>query len=123
MPSIPLALQMKENAVLKPAEKFTVYCLNVGDKATNINICYPGAALEWYFRKIKRIEAEKKLLLPENEHGAFLIRDSQSRHNDFSLSAQNWMAWEQRGLINDLSASPLQLRRLIISPDSLTFVE
>lgn len=40
----------------------------------------------WYFRKIKRIEAEKKLLLPENDHGAFLIRDSESRHNDYSLS-------------------------------------
>lgn len=40
----------------------------------------------WYFRKIKRIEAEKKLLLPENEHGAYLIRDSESRHNDYSLS-------------------------------------
>lgn len=42
----------------------------------------------WYFRKIKRIEAEKKLLLPENEHGAFLIRDSESRHNDYSLSGK-----------------------------------
>lgn len=40
----------------------------------------------WYFRKIKRIEAEKKLLLPENDHGAFLIRDSESRQNDYSLS-------------------------------------
>ncbi|XP_017110540.2 uncharacterized protein LOC108134659 isoform X1 [Drosophila elegans] len=43
----------------------------------------------WYFRKIKRIEAEKKLLLPENEHGAFLIRDSESRHNDYSLSVRD----------------------------------
>ncbi len=42
----------------------------------------------WYFGKIKRIEAEKKLLLPENEHGAFLIRDSESRRNDFSLSGK-----------------------------------
>lgn len=42
----------------------------------------------WYFRKIKRIEAEKKLLLPENDHGAFLIRDSESRHNDYSLSGK-----------------------------------
>ena len=33
----------------------------------------------WYFGKIKRIEAEKKLLLVQNEHGAFLIRDSESR--------------------------------------------
>lgn len=24
--------------------------------------------------------------MPENEHGAFLIRDSESRHNDYSLS-------------------------------------
>ncbi|KAL4704256.1 hypothetical protein ACJJTC_016274 [Scirpophaga incertulas] len=54
-------------------------------------------AMAWYFRKIKRIEAEKKLLLPENEHGAFLIRDSESRHNDFSLSA--WIRvrrWSRR---------------------------
>lgn len=43
----------------------------------------------WYFGKIKRIEAEKKLLLPENEHGAFLIRDSESRKNDFSLSVRD----------------------------------
>ena len=40
----------------------------------------------WYFGKIKRVEAEKKLLSPENEHGAFLIRDSESRRNDYSLS-------------------------------------
>ncbi|XP_042238397.1 tyrosine-protein kinase Src42A-like isoform X3 [Homarus americanus] len=43
----------------------------------------------WYFGKIKRIEAEKKLLLPENEHGAFLIRDSESRRNDYSLSVRD----------------------------------
>jgi hypothetical protein len=42
----------------------------------------------WYFGKIKRIEAEKKLLLPENDHGAFLIRDSESRRNDYSLSGK-----------------------------------
>lgn len=43
----------------------------------------------WYFGKIKRIEAEKKLLLPENDHGAFLIRDSESRKNDYSLSVRD----------------------------------
>lgn len=43
----------------------------------------------WYFGKIKRIEAEKKLLLPDNEHGAFLIRDSESRRNDYSLSGKS----------------------------------
>ena len=48
--------------------------------------CFHFYHYRWYFRKIKRIEAEKKLLLPENEHGAFLIRDSESRQNDYSLS-------------------------------------
>ena len=43
----------------------------------------------WYFGKIKRIEAEKKLLLVQNEHGAYLIRDSESRRNDFSLSVRD----------------------------------
>nr|CAD7401596.1 unnamed protein product [Timema poppensis] len=46
-------------------------------------------AERWYFGKIKRIEAEKKLLLPENDHGAFLIRDSESRRNDYSLSVRD----------------------------------
>ncbi|XP_033738390.1 tyrosine-protein kinase Src42A-like [Pecten maximus] len=43
----------------------------------------------WYFGKIKRVEAEKKLLSIENEHGAFLIRDSESRRNDYSLSVRD----------------------------------
>jgi len=43
----------------------------------------------WYFGKIKRIEAEKKLLLAQNEHGAYLIRDSESRRNDYSLSVRD----------------------------------
>ncbi|CAG0917528.1 unnamed protein product [Notodromas monacha] len=42
----------------------------------------------WYFGKIKRIQAEKKLLMPNNFHGAFLIRDSESRRNDYSLSGR-----------------------------------
>ncbi|XP_076364807.1 tyrosine-protein kinase Src42A-like [Tachypleus tridentatus] len=43
----------------------------------------------WYFGKIKRTEAEQMLLLPENERGAFLVRDSESRHGDYSLSVKN----------------------------------
>jgi len=43
----------------------------------------------WYFGKIKRKEAEKKLLLPQNENGAFLIRDSESRQNDYALSVRD----------------------------------
>lgn len=43
----------------------------------------------WYFGKLRRVEADKKLLMPENEHGAFIIRDSESRANDFSLSVRD----------------------------------
>lgn len=71
-----------------------------------LKICF-----RWYFRKIKRIEAEKKLLLPENEHGAFLIRDSESRHNDYSLSGEFFfrqrttrLFWNNRIKYNDCSA-------------------
>ncbi|UYV74225.1 hypothetical protein LAZ67_11002523 [Cordylochernes scorpioides] len=45
--------------------------------------------LEWYFGRIKRLEAEKKLRMPENDHGSFLIRDSESRRNDYSLSVRD----------------------------------
>lgn len=60
-------------------------CFVFFNRQLDPNFSYP---FRWYFRKIKRIEAEKKLLLPENEHGAFLIRDSESRHNDYSLSGK-----------------------------------
>lgn len=60
--------------------------LNIDRNFDNLYLYIFQCCYRWYFRKIKRIEAEKKLLLPENEHGAFLIRDSESRHNDFSLS-------------------------------------
>ena len=42
----------------------------------------------WYFGQIKRIEAEYKLLSAENEHGAFLIRDSET-HAACSLSIRD----------------------------------
>jgi len=40
----------------------------------------------WYFGKLKRLEAEKRLLHACNDHGAFLVRDSESRRDDYSLS-------------------------------------
>uniref|UniRef100_F1L251 Tyrosine-protein kinase n=2 Tax=Ascaris TaxID=6251 RepID=F1L251_ASCSU len=46
-------------------------------------------AQPWYFGKLRRIEAEKLLMLSANEHGAYLVRDSESRHNDFSLSVRD----------------------------------
>lgn len=43
----------------------------------------------WFFGKIKRVEAERKLLSSDNEHGSFLIRDSESRRDDYSLSVRD----------------------------------
>lgn len=40
----------------------------------------------WFFGAIKRADAEKQLLYPENQEGAFLIRESESQKGDFSLS-------------------------------------
>uniref|UniRef100_A0A8R1IGM9 SH3 domain-containing protein n=1 Tax=Caenorhabditis japonica TaxID=281687 RepID=A0A8R1IGM9_CAEJA len=42
----------------------------------------------WYFGKMRRIDAEKCLLNCLNEHGAFLVRDSESRQCDLSLSGK-----------------------------------
>lgn len=90
-----------------PIQSTVVCFLHVKEKK-NLLHCVIGSWINelcldccrWYFGKIKRIEAEKKLLLPENDHGAFLIRDSESRRNDYSLSGeqpwyrrQNYCLW------------------------------
>lgn len=43
----------------------------------------------WYFGRLRRVEADKKLMMPENQHGSFIIRNSESRQNDFSLSVRD----------------------------------
>ena len=53
------------------------------------NLPFTPVYFRWYFGKIKRTEAEKKLQMTQNEHGAFLIRDSESRRNDYSLSVRD----------------------------------
>ncbi|KAE9416183.1 hypothetical protein Angca_007733 [Angiostrongylus cantonensis] len=42
----------------------------------------------WYFGKLRRIDAEKMLLQPGNQHGSFMVRESESRQNDLSLSVR-----------------------------------
>jgi len=44
-------------------------------------------AEDWYHGMIKRNEAEK-ILLSGGEHGSFLIRESESRQGDYSLSVR-----------------------------------
>uniref|UniRef100_A0A7E5A1Q2 Tyrosine-protein kinase n=1 Tax=Panagrellus redivivus TaxID=6233 RepID=A0A7E5A1Q2_PANRE len=46
-------------------------------------------AQPWYFGKLRRVDAEKQLLMATAAHGAFLVRDSESRHNEFSLSVRD----------------------------------
>ena len=43
----------------------------------------------WFFGAIKRIDAEKQLMQPVNNYGSFLVRDSESRPGDFSLSIRD----------------------------------
>ncbi|KAI6182231.1 Tyrosine-protein kinase [Aphelenchoides bicaudatus] len=43
----------------------------------------------WYFGKLRRIEAEKLLLMDANGNGSFLVRDSESRKNEYSLSVKD----------------------------------
>uniref|UniRef100_A0A8B9ZH95 Tyrosine-protein kinase n=1 Tax=Anas platyrhynchos TaxID=8839 RepID=A0A8B9ZH95_ANAPL len=43
----------------------------------------------WYFSKISRSEAEQLLLSPPNQHGSFLVRDSESNKGEYSLSVRN----------------------------------
>ena len=46
------------------------------------------AFTSWYFGAIRRSEAENFLLIEENRDGAFLIRDSESRSEEYSLSGK-----------------------------------
>jgi len=43
----------------------------------------------WYFKSIRRIDAEKQLMSDVNEHGSFLIRDSETKRTDYSLSIRD----------------------------------
>lgn len=43
----------------------------------------------WYFGKIGRVEAERLLRSPANRDGAFIIRDSDSNENRYSLSLRH----------------------------------
>ena len=46
-------------------------------------------SFKWYYGKVKRTEAERTLVNPINEHGSYLIRDSESRNGEYSLSVRD----------------------------------
>ena len=43
----------------------------------------------WFFGRVKRVEAEKQLMMPFNQVGSYLIRDSETTPGDFSLSIRD----------------------------------
>ncbi|XP_040187416.1 tyrosine-protein kinase HCK [Rana temporaria] len=45
---------------------------------------------EWYFKAVGRKEAERQLLSPENQIGAFMIRDSETMKGCYSLSVRDF---------------------------------
>uniref|UniRef100_UPI00358E36BA tyrosine-protein kinase Src42A-like n=1 Tax=Myxine glutinosa TaxID=7769 RepID=UPI00358E36BA len=56
------------------------------------NYVAPHASIEaepWFFGGMKRADAEKQLLSTQNGNGSFLIRQSESRQDDYSLSVRH----------------------------------
>uniref|UniRef100_A0A673A488 Tyrosine-protein kinase n=1 Tax=Sphaeramia orbicularis TaxID=375764 RepID=A0A673A488_9TELE len=47
-------------------------------------------AEEWYFGKMGRKDAERLLLLPGNQRGTFLARESETTKGAYSLSIRDW---------------------------------
>ncbi|VDL90792.1 unnamed protein product [Schistocephalus solidus] len=49
---------------------------------------YLLSSLRWYFGDMRRLQAEQCLLLHGNDQGSFLVRASESRSGEYSLSGQ-----------------------------------
>nr|XP_039270595.1 tyrosine-protein kinase SRK2-like isoform X2 [Styela clava] len=43
----------------------------------------------WFIRNTKRLEAERRLMMPVNVTGSFLVRESESKPGDYSLSVRD----------------------------------
>ncbi|CAH8431565.1 unnamed protein product [Schistosoma intercalatum] len=70
---------------------------------------------EWYFRELKRIEAEHYLQLPGNDHGSFLVRISESQSNEYSLSVREENTVKHDRIRTRYSRTDRTLKRLYIS--------
>lgn len=76
-----------DNGLIRPGQKLQGYI--------PANYVAPDQSIEaepWFFGAIKRADAEKQLLYPENQEGAFLIRESESQKGEFSLSVYDGKA-------------------------------
>ncbi|XP_065175011.1 tyrosine-protein kinase SRK2-like [Sycon ciliatum] len=79
-------------------------------------------AHDWFFGPVRRIDTEKMLLLPINEHGAFLIRESESKPGDFSLSVRDGDTVKHYRL-RKLDTGGFYIARRSTFPDVLSLVE
>uniref|UniRef100_G3PY71 Tyrosine-protein kinase n=1 Tax=Gasterosteus aculeatus aculeatus TaxID=481459 RepID=G3PY71_GASAC len=68
--------------------------INTGEKGyIPSNYVAPADSIqaeEWYFGKMGRKDAERLLLLPGNQRGTFLARESETTKGAYSLSIRDW---------------------------------
>ncbi|XP_044305078.1 tyrosine-protein kinase FRK isoform X2 [Varanus komodoensis] len=79
-----IARLLVENGFARPGQKLQGYIPT--------NYVVPDQSIEaepWFFGAMKRADAEKHLLYPDNQYGAFLIRESESQRGIFSLSVRD----------------------------------
>ena len=80
------ALQIIDNS----GKKWLAHSLKSGEEGyIHSDYVAPIKSIKWYFGKLKRADAEKKLLQTSNPNGTFLIRDSESQPGDYALSIRD----------------------------------
>ena len=71
-------------------------------------------SFRWYFGPIRRAEAERRLLT-NNPHGAFLIRDSEGRANEFALSSSGFIDYGELKICFQLYFVPQYVMEMLSS--------
>ncbi|VDK33421.1 unnamed protein product [Taenia asiatica] len=82
------------------------------------NYLAPIASLEsneWHFGDMRRLEAENCLMMPGNDHGSFLVRVSESRSGEYSLSVRDGDVVKHYRIRSRPSRTNPDVRRYFIS--------
>ncbi|KAM7536864.1 hypothetical protein Aperf_G00000086243 [Anoplocephala perfoliata] len=70
---------------------------------------------EWHFGDMRRLEAENCLMMPGNGHGSFLVRTSESRSGEYSLSVRDGDIVKHYRIRSRPSRTNPEVRRFFIS--------
>ncbi|KAH9281309.1 Tyrosine-protein kinase Src42A [Echinococcus granulosus] len=70
---------------------------------------------EWHFGDMRRLEAENCLMMPGNDHGSFLVRISESRSGEYSLSVRDGDVVKHYRIRSRPSRTNPEVRRYFIS--------